>query len=127
MRQFAAISFSIADAFAARASNTLRAPRFLFARVTLKSHRRFAFEAVGCSHLAHEVRAAAHTLDFSECEQRTDAPDKVRFILHYTVLLLFAARAFVFEIASWHEVGSVDASDREAMRERSGRKRGQPR
>ncbi len=52
-----------------RAFTPRRDVRFLLARVTLESHRRFAFEEVGCSHLAHEVHAAAHTLDFSEAGQ----------------------------------------------------------
>jgi hypothetical protein len=34
---------------------------------------------------SHEVRAPAHTLDFSEAGQRVHAPDKVRFILPYTL------------------------------------------
>jgi hypothetical protein len=71
----------------ARASHATPRHAFLFARITLKSHRRFAFEVVGCSHLAHEVRAPAHTLDFFEAGQALHAPDTVRFILPYTLLL----------------------------------------
>lgn len=67
---------------------------FLFARVTLKSHRRFAFEEVGCSHLAHEVRAPAHTLDFSVCGQPLPATSESPFILPYTPPLLFDADKF---------------------------------
>ena len=43
-----------------------------------------------CSHLAHKVRAPAHTLDFSEAGQQLHAPDTVRFILPYTLLLFLS-------------------------------------